>query len=253
MKTLVFAATLGITGLFASTAEAANLTGPGTINFAGSAIFRQVVLNDNGTPGNLLDDISRTDVDFRPNVAVPTGGYGGITIPESGGVDGFSGFNGTNPALLFSNFASVIKDASIDQSLPPTYLSSTITDFIRLRDETGLDTGTTFNLERVDLPFYTTSGTGPNALTTATLNVYGTWNDTVSGDSYLGEGQFTAQFVGFSSEAEVLQALRQPAGFRTAYSASITAEAREVPEPANLLGLAAFGVFAFMAFKPKMA
>lgn len=223
-----------------NSAEAANLTGPGTINFGGTVNIKQTVVSDNGTPANLVDDISKTSFDFLPNMVSP--GTGGVTIPFLGGTDGFSGFNGTNPATLFTNNKSVIKDTVVDGSLPPNYLAAALPAFLELKDETGVGTGTFFNLERVDLPTYVSTGSGRSALTTATLNVYGTWYDTLTDTSYTGEGQFTAQFVGFASETAVLTALRTPAGFTTSFSASIDAEEIEIPEPSTLLGLGVVGL-----------
>lgn len=224
-------------GLGVEKVEAANLTGAGVINLGGAVEIRQTVIDDLGTPLNLIDDISSTSFNFLPDVGGP--GQSAVTIPFLGGSGGFSSFNGTNPVNLFSNMSSLIKDTIVDGSLGPTYLSGVVNNFLELRDELGNLNGTHFNLERVDLPIYETIGTGAQALTTARLNVYGTWYDSTTNKKYKGEGVFSATFVA-PSETVVLQRLRSGSGIVTAYAATI--DATDIPEPGVVVGLIGVGI-----------
>jgi hypothetical protein len=241
--TAISAVAIGVGG-----AEAANLTGPGTVTLNGAVQIKQTVIDDKGTPLNLLDDVSSTSFNFLPNVV----GGAGVTIPFGGAVGGFSSFTGTNPINLFANNGSLITDTVVDGSLGPSFLSAVIPNFIELRDETGFGTGTKMKLTRVDLPTYETSGTGAAALTTAKLNVYGEWSDALSGKVYIAEGLFTSTFIA-ESEAQVLANLRTGTGVVTGFTGTINAKEVEVPEPGIVGSLVGMGIMGLIAKAKKFS
>jgi hypothetical protein len=205
--------------LVAMSAQAANITGAGTVNITGDVVVRSLP-GANGVFDAPLDPANDDEFvfEFSNDGVANEFEIDSTTPPSSGGFAGFVGGTG------------IINDFTLTSNQLPSNLGPINTNPAGfLLDFDPANAGDEFT--NVQFGFASIVPVS-SSQTIVFLPVTGTFVSG-TGTSFGGTGLFTAQFN--SGIGPVLTALRSPNGLNTTYSASLSA----VPEPMTMAGTAA--------------
>lgn len=225
-------------------AQSLTLNAGSTINIAGDATFRALGVDDvrNSEPLSTIDFLNFND----PQPDFPGTGQFVIT----GGTDSFADFapDLSDPANPVFQIGTIKDLPIIDPPYPfgdPRYLEpGAVGGFVPVEDFLAFSTPdniVNFDLEELNAPVYTQSGTGASASTSVTISAAGNFDTDMQTD-VPGQFVFAAEFVG-RTENEVRNILRTEGGSLVGESNSgngIVGE--DVPEPSSIIGLVAFGL-----------
>jgi hypothetical protein len=235
-KTVLLGLSFAAVGsVLAESAQAASLTGPGSINFAGEVA---ITVDDNGTPGDLTDDEFVISFD-------PTAPTSNIAILNPTAVTGgFTGF-GVGASVITPN-TGVIADLVVPFITPPEGTNFPVANFLQLNTPgtTNLS-GTGFNIERIgQFNFTEIPAAGGGVSTIVSTTVSGHWFNDL-GELFGGTITFSSQVDG-QDLATVQAALFGGTLGDLAYSAEGVAF-EKVPEPSAMLALmSVFGAGLFV-------
>jgi hypothetical protein len=235
-KTVLLGLSFATVGsVLAESAQAASLTGPGSINFAGEVV---ITVDTKGTPAPGDDEFV---ISFDPTA--PTSN---IAILNPGAVTGgFTGF-GAGASVITPN-TGVIADLVVPFVVPPAGLNFPIANFLQLNDPgTTTLSGTGFNLTKIgQFNFAEIPAAGGGVSTIVSTTVSGHWFNDL-GELFNGTITFTSQVDG-QGLAAVQAALFSGTLGDLAFSAEGVATVKPVPEPSAMLALmSVFGAGLFV-------
>jgi hypothetical protein len=235
-KTVLLGLSFVTVGLvLAESAQAASLTGPGKINFAGEV---NITVDDNGTLGDPTDD--SFVINFDPKA--PTSNI--AILNEAAAIDGFEDF-GVGASVISPN-TGVIEDLEVPFIVPPAGTDFPVANFLQLNTPgTTTLSGTGFNLEKIgQFNFAEIEAAGGGVSTIISTTVSGHWFNDL-GELFGGTITFSTQVDG-QDLATVQAALFAGTLGDLAYSAEGDAF-EKVPEPSAMLALmSVFGAGLFV-------